>query len=422
MRNIIRHLDLKSWFGGFPDAFNVFLLVHTSFLIFTRLPAIFINTMMMVPGEGIEAVLLYNASLFAAGAVFMVVATYVLKKTGARFTTVIGILSYLSLYLLIIALGSRAAQFHLLIGLVNGFADGFYWLSYGQLLTSTLNSRERDRGLAVINVIASLVSLVIPFLAGLLIRVIGGLSGYITVMAIASVIAVATCVLSVRLPNIRSGGEGAEKKTDFIAAVRVIRQKPLIFSALMGQCSKGIREGAFAFMLNVALYQIIRDEFLIGVNTLLSSAAGILAYAYMSRAIRPDNRIRFMKISIISLCFLAAAGAGLINPVMLILYSVVNAALIGPILNGGYTVLLDTVTNEPAAKSRQPELLTLNDCFLVTGRCIGLTIIFIMGRLFGQSVQVHLISLLLLSLTQFLTIHFSGRADRGVRSLPDYSR
>lgn len=417
----LKPLDLKGWLGSFPAAFNAFLLVHTAFLIFTRLPAIFINTMMMAPGEGIEAVLLYNAALFLAGAVFMVAATFVLKKTGARFTAVIGILAYLLLYLLIISLGSRAAEFHLLIGLVNGLADGFYWLSYGQLLTGTLGSRERDRGLAVINVIASFVSLLIPFLAGLIIRLIGGLSGYITVMAIASVIALVTCLLSARLSAVRPSGDAAQR-TDFAAAFRLARRRPLIFSALMGQGCKGIREGAFTFMLNVVLYQIIRDELLIGVNTLLSSAAGILAYAYMTRSIRAENRLRFMRFSVISLCLLSAAGTLVISPAMIILYSVVNAALAGPILNGGYTIMLDTVTNEPEAAACQPELLALSDCFLVTGRCAGLSLLFITGQLFGQSVQVHLISLLLLSLSQFLTVHFSGRADLGVRALPGYGR
>lgn len=418
---IVKHLDLKGWFGGFPPDFNSFLLVHTFFLIFTRLPAVFINTMLMAPGEGIEAVLLYNAALFMAGAVFMAAATYVIKRIGARVTTVIGILSYLSLYLLIISLGERAARFHLLIGLVNGFADGFYWLSYGQMITGTLSSRERDRALAVINVIASVVSLLIPFLAGLLIRLIGGLSGYIAVMAIAAAIALATCFLSLRLPGPLGEAPKEEKGGALSRALALAMRSPLIRNALTGQLFKGIREGAFNFMLNVVLYEIIRDELLIGTNTLLSSAAGILSYAYMSRCIRPSNRLQYMRVSVINLCALAALGALSVSPVSLVVYSVVNAALVGPILNGGYTILLDTVMHEPEALRLKPEMLSLNESFLVTGRCIGLALLLLMGRLLGGSVPVHMLGLLLLSLTQFFTLLFSGRADRAVRSLPGYT-
>lgn len=413
---IRKRIDIKSWLGGFSPGFNAFLIVHTSFLVFTRLPAVFINTMMMAPGEGIEAVIFYNASFFISGALFMAAAAYVLKRSSARLTIVIGILSYLLLYLLIIALGEQAAKFHVLIGLVNGIADGFYWISYGQLLTSTLSVRNRDRGLAVINVIASSVNLLIPLFSGLLIRMIGGLGGYITVMAIASAVAVFTCLISMKLPRIKAAGEKKEAKTNFIAAARILKMRPLIMTALLGQSAKGIREGAFSFILSVVLYQSVRDELLIGINTFLSSSAGILAYVYMSRTIRADNRIRFMLLSVLSLCVLSVLGMLWINPLMLIVYSAINAAFVGPIVNGGYTIFLDSLTSEPEAKNRYPELLAFNECFLVTGRCIGLGLIYLMGRLFGESVFNHMLSLMLLSLSQFLTLRFSGAADKGIRN------
>ena len=46
-----------------------FLLVHTLFLVFTRIPGIFINTLLMNQTGSINSTLFYNGAIFAACAV-----------------------------------------------------------------------------------------------------------------------------------------------------------------------------------------------------------------------------------------------------------------------------------------------------------------------------------------------------------------
>lgn len=400
------------WLGDYGTGFNTFLVVHSLFLVFTRLPGVFINTMMMEPNAGIKAVVSYNASFFVTGALCMYIAAYVLKRSHARATAITGIIAYSALYVLIIALGARTPKYHLLVGFVNGLADGFYWISYGQLLTSTLRPANRDRGLAVINIIGSLVNLLVPLFAGILISQIGGIGGYISVMAIASLVAACACVWSFKLPQNHAQRSAVQRRTDFLGTLRMVRLRPTIFNALMGQLAKGIREGASMFLLSAVLYQIVRSELLIGINSFLSSLAGILAFSYMSRKLTQNNRMKFMLVSVIGLVVMGALGMLSVTPWMLLAYGVVNAIFSGSVANGGYTIFLEALTEDEGARSRYPESLALNESFLVSGRCVGLGIIWAIHVAFGDSAFWNLAALLVLSLSQFLTVHFSGAADR----------
>lgn len=399
------------WLAGYSASFNTFLVVHSLFLVFTRLPGVFINTMMMAPDEGIHAVLSYNASFFVTGALCMYIAAYVLKRSQARVTAIIGIAAYLVLYLLIIMLGNDAPRYHYLIGFFNGLADGFYWISYGQLLTSALAPANRDRGLAVINVIGSVISLVVPLVAGIIISRVGGIGGYIVVMLIASAVAAWACVWALKLPRDAQSANDGAKRTDFIGTIRMIWQQPMIRSAIMGQWAKGIREGASMFLLSAVLYQILRSELIIGVNSFLSSFAGIVAFAYMSRVLTQENRMRFMLVAVIVLCAMGLLGLLSVSPWMLLLYSAVNAMFSGAITNGGYSIFLEALTAHGNVRSRYPEALAYNESFLVAGRCVGLGIIWLVNVLFGDSAFWNLFSLFILSASQFLTVLFSGRAN-----------
>jgi MFS family permease len=417
----LRKINLPHAAGlsGFDRGFHTFLAVHTLFLVFTRLPGVFINTMMMGAGDDITSVLLYNGAFFATGAACMVLAAFVLQRTNACVTAIMGIVLYFALYALIILLGAAAGRFHLLVGFVNGLADGFYWISYGQLLANTLAPKNRDRGLAVVNLFGSAVNLLIPLAAGAIIQAVGGLAGYATVFALASAVAALTCFCAARLPCVRPEQEARAPKTDYAAAMRLVRDRPVLRDALLGQGIKGVREGAFTFILSVVLYQIVRSELMIGVGTFLSGAAAIAAYWFMSRAIKPKNRVRFMLRAVLALCACAALGMLWIAPAMVLAYSVANALFAGFIENGGYTVFLDALTGEAGARCRHPELVALNECFLATGRCVGLGAILLVNHTLGATVFWNLFSLLAITLSQFGALCFSRRADLALKARAD---
>jgi MFS family permease len=386
--------------------FHPVLIVHTLFLTFTRLPAVFINTMMVGQSGGLDAVLLYNGAFYLFGAVFMALAAKVLCRLGSRLTAIMGIAVYFVLYFTIFMLGEAAARYSVLIGVINGLADGFYWIAYLQLFSSTTDLDNRDKAMAVIQLLGAAVNLLMPLTGSLVIQAVGGLKGYMTVFAIAFLLALFTCLYTVKLPKLRQNSP----KTNYAAAIGFLRRHR-IRSALAGQFVKGMREGTFLFILSVVIYQLVRSEVLVGVSTFLSGGASIIAYGVMSRLLNPTNRMRYMLYAVIALTVTAFAGFLWVTPQMILVYCVINALFCGFLENTSFTIFLDSTTGDKDASQHMPEMLAINEIVLVAGRICGMLIILAVLRFLGESVRWELFSLLLLTLTQFAVLVFSGRAD-----------
>lgn len=401
--------SVKRLIGGeqLGSSFYYFLTVHTGFLVFARLPSVFLNTLLLGQSQEINVVLLYNAVFFVCGAISMVIAANVLHATSSGVTGIIGILGYNMLYLALVILGNSASQYFVLLGVLTGLADGFYWISYGHLLTETTDMHNRDSGLAIISIFGSVVSLIIPLISGAIISLIGGLKGYNTVFLMAFIVSVLTAVLALRLPKNHST---EKQKVSYGKTFKVVFGNKKLLYALLGQGCKGIREGAFTFILGIVLYQLISNEFVIGLNTFLSAIAAIISYMIMSRLLNLKNRIVYMGAAVVVLSIIAGVSAWWISPLMIFIFSFINMFFCGFIENSCYTTFLDMLQLVPEALNHRPEILAMNECFLVTGRLIGLGIFIAMNAFVGTSTAIQCISLLILTLTQFITMFFCGKA------------
>ena len=95
------------------------------------------------------------------------------------------------------------------------------------------------------------------------------------------------------------------------------------------------------FILNIILYQLIKSEFLIGCNSLLTGLVSIVSFWFMSHTFRPDNRRRFMLLAVIGLTGITIVCYWFLNPAMVILFAVVNAFLAGMVEISCYTTFFD---------------------------------------------------------------------------------
>ena len=101
---------LKRLMGGeaLSPGYYRFLLVHTSFMVFNRLPYVFINTMLLGQSNDVKVVVMYNVTFFVGSAVAMAAAAEFLHRTSPGATAVAGIVGYNLLYLSLILLGGGA--------------------------------------------------------------------------------------------------------------------------------------------------------------------------------------------------------------------------------------------------------------------------------------------------------------------------
>lgn len=399
---------------GLGDTYYRFLAVHVGFMIFTGLPGVFINTFLMSQSRNMDVVLIYNMLSFSGTAVGMFLSADVVHRFHPGVVSVLGILGYNLLYLQLIFLNTRAAEFVVLLGLTNGLAGAFYWISYSQLLTEYTDLSNRDSGMAIVSIMSSIINLVVPLLSGVLISAAGRQVGYNLVFVLAFAMGLVTAVGAIRLPKLQS--KETQKAHHKSALSLILQQKPLQFT-LLSEGFKGVREGAFGFILSILLYRLIQSEALVGFSTFLSSGVSIFSFLIISRRIVPANRIKSMEIALVSLFAFSVVFVFFVNPVMLILFTVVNAFFAGFILNSSFGLFLDAVQVLPEARILRPELFAVKELCLATGRCAGVLVIMAIDRATGGNLTWQAISLVLLTATQVVPVSASRKAARLVEEI-----
>lgn len=399
---------LRGMVGGdsLGTTYYRFLLVHTGFTIFTSLPGVFVNTFLMSRGGSMDPVLLYNALAFTGTAAGMLLSSSVVHRLNAGIVSVIGIFGYSLFYLQLIFLNSSAVDHVFLLGVTNGLASAFYWLSYSQLLTEYTDLQNRDSGMAIVSIMSSGVNVAAPLFSGFLISALGGV-GYNTVFGLAVAIGLVTALGAMRLPK----PEMEPGRVDHRRALRLLHSQKALYYAMLGESCKGIREGAFGFILSILLYRLIRSEALIGFNSFLSSAVSILSFLLISKYVIASNRIRFMKAALAFLFVFSVINVFTMNPFVLVVFTVVNSFFAGFIVNSSFGTFLDAMQLIPEAKNLRPELFALKEIFLATGRCLGVFIILLLDRLSGGSAMWQALSLVFLTVTQMGTVAASAHAS-----------
>ena len=393
---------VRSAVGGdtLGSTYYQFLVVHTGFMIFTGLPSVFINTFLMSQTSDIDVVLVYNMLNFFGTALGMFFSAAAVHRFHSGTVSVLGIFGFNLLYLELIFFNTRAAEYVFILGVTSALASAFYWISYSQLLTEYTDLQNRDSGMAIVSIVSSIVNLVAPLVAGALISVVGGTGGYNLVFGLAFFIGLITSVGAIRLPNPKKDMVRVNHKQAFQF---VLHHKVLLFSMLSEGC-KGIREGAFGFILTILLYRLIKSEMLVGFNTFLSSAASILSFLIISKKIVSTNRIKYMELSVAVLLVFSIVSIFTINPVTLIVFTVVNAFFSGFIVNSSLGNFLDAIQILPRARSLRPELFAQKELYLATGRCLGVFIIMAIDHLSGSNLVWQAVSLGILTVTQIGTV------------------
>ena len=106
-----------------------------------------------------------------------------------------------------------------------------------------------------------------------------------------------------------------------------------------------------------------------------------------------------------------------ITAMTMIGFTVVNAFFTGFILNSCYGQFLDSIHVVKESYKHKSELLAINEGVLVFGRCCGIVTMLVMNYFSNGAIFWQLVCLLLLTLSQFLTIFFASVGAKEILKL-----
>ena len=379
--------------------FKKFATMHCTYNLFQGLVSVYITTLLMrVSGDG-DIVKWYNMLNFLFTGIMMILAVFVMRKKNTNLVTRIGIMGFIVLYTTLLFTMNSADKMMPVFGILTGFSNGFYWLTYSTYVSAfTLDSR-RDVALAFIGFVNGIITLTMPALSGFVIEQIGGFLGYTVVFGLSFGIAVVTILLSLRLPKHVVPAEKKETNTYYRRALKKIVLDPCWRCGMSTEMIRGVREGTFNFLLNILVFETVKSETLMGFNTLLTGVGTIISFWVVGRISRPSNRIKLMFTATTVLLVAALLLVWGMSPELIIAFAFLNAFFNTFIVNPSSSIFFLLIQKKAEPNARE-EYFSIKEVFLNFGRILGIFILLA----FPKEQMGYVIAVIVLTLTQFITV------------------
>lgn len=380
-------------------SFLKFAIMHTVYMAATVCTTTFTNTLIMRVSTDSNATLWYNIVLFFMEGVSMCLAAKLLHTIGTKKTIAIAISFSMLTYLLVLIFMNQMDVMYPVVAGVQGIATGLYWIVYFESLLLYSTDETRDLSMNFIGMFSGFVSIVIPLIAGIVIGAFISFEGYYIIFAVFFVMAIFAIWLATRLDN----GPPDKKKTHFGMLFKEMYTTKLWFCAIHTDFSRGLREGSFAFFVNVLIFEIVKSEAVIGINTFVVGIVSMISCFIAGKITRPNNRIKLFVGSTITLMLVISLMFWQLNLVTVLLLAATNSFL-GVYLSNPVTTTLYTVFDKlPETRIMQNEAISVSDMYKCFGRCLG--VFLIMAFPSGNFWSV--LALFILAATQFVTAYLA---------------
>ena len=378
------------------DKFNILAINYVFLMVYFTLESVFVNTLILRVSDGdMSVVLTYRAFTFAFSAVGMNLASVFPRKINSiRAMRISGVL-YVILFSVLFFGMEHLSHFIYLVGILSGIAVGLYFAGHLVLFNNYTTAQNRAAGIAIVTVTQGVTTLTMPLISGLVIGFMPGMIGYRVMFGVA----IATVLAQVSSMRKLTPVQSEQKKSRIGFTFCLIFKRPVLRTMMSMDFSRGLREGVFAFFLNIVLFEIVNSESLVGLNTFLAGLASILAAWLYGRLVTPRRRAPLAAACVTVLFVFCSSLLFVLSPLTIILFSIVNAFLAQLIINSGMNCSFDIMGQTQETRSVMSELLGFREAFMMSGRIIGIMVV----GLFPANLQGYVHAMLALTAVQYLS-------------------
>ena len=292
------------------------------------------------------------------------------RGLGAGASIRLGLFGNGFVYLLILMLGTGAAHWVVLLGLLRGVAEGFYWSGFHLVSYDTTCDRDRDRYFGAQATTSWVLTAALPPAAGAVIvagsHVGGPYRGYQLVFALAAVLLTAAMVLAGRLPS------GARERLSVRRVVTLVRRNPDWQWVTQARLADGFTGSLLGLVLTILIYLVLKSEQQVGNFNGLMGILGVGISLGLAAFMKPRHRIA---------CALIGGGLLVISTLLLPLYLTAWAligfgllrAVGGPLHGNALAPLaLQVIDRDPAARSMRYDYIVHQELCLGVGRVVSI--------------------------------------------------
>lgn len=297
---------------------KILLLVSGLFTFAMGLSNIFINVFFWNRTNDFIVIAIYNLMHYLATPITFIVAAYIAKKKNAIWPLRIGLLSYVFFYSLLLFIGNKGVQYIYILGILYGFAAGFYWFAFNALSFDFTNLYNRDTFNGYNGACAGAFASIAPVTSAFIISRFEGSRGYNIVFGITLLLFIILIITSSLLKSVNYSSKLNIRKVFFTNCEqwKVIRKSIV---------SWGFRDVIIVFIINIWVIETTKSELTLGGLALLAGLISSSSYIIVQKIIKPARRKMAILIGTLG-SFIAVIGLVInVNLSTLIFYVVMDA-------------------------------------------------------------------------------------------------
>jgi YQGE family putative transporter len=400
--------------------YHILAVNYIYLMIYATLESIFVNTLLYRISPDIAIVIVYRGITYVVSAITMHAAAYITRRTGPVLVTRIGGAFYLAMYIALFFGMDHMEGLMYLTAILSGMAGAFYWAGHNTLIPHYTTPQNRDVGVSILCIIQGVATLFVPVISGEVISfteaVFGAPEiGYRIIFGIGMLTVAAQVRYQRKLPAV----EPPLRQSKIRLAVKLFMRKPTFRYCLAYEYLRGFRDGAFAFVLNMVLFELVTSESLVGVNAFLTGVLSILgAWAY-GKLVTPRLRVRYTVVATTAMSVFCSLLFVFPSVPVVMLFAVINAFFALFVSNVSSNSTIDVLTENALSRKALGETLSIREGFLALGRISGLGVFFLVpGDMQGKTAAMLALTLsqYLLALLIWLSLKISTRKHGASRT------
>ncbi len=291
------------------------------------------------------------------------------------------------------------------VAALTGMGEGLYWLSINSLNQIVSSGESRSLFLSNIGIFNNLSAIIAPLIASGIISIAGSdTAGYVDIFKIVLVIYAFIALLSTRL-------KACSSTQSFSVLKRLKLDDPQWKYCMRSTFLYGMRDSLTLTLAGLLVYNATN-----GSGSLYSQLQAVfavltvLAYRWVSRAMRRNNRMRFYQAgsiliassTIVLVLFPSLAGA--------LYYGVVNAVAT-PMYANPYSIITMNAIADYSEKENIVARVIAKETYLSLGRCLGMAMIVLCYLVLSETMFLP-VAVILCSLFPMINVAYATRYHR----------
>ncbi len=375
--------------SGLDRRAGTMVLVHGAYTAANLLAGTFLAIFLWRASHDLAPIAIYSGLSAVMIAVAFVANGLVFRGMGAGASIRLGLFGNGFTYLLILLLGSDAPHWIVVLGLLRGVAEGFYWSGFHLVSYDTTCETDRDRYFGAQATATWILTAALPPAAGAIIVAgthVGGVyRGYQLVFALAAVLLMAAMVLAGRLPS------AARPRLSLRRVATLARRNPAWRWVTAARLADGFTGSLLGLVLTILMFLVLKNEQQVGNFNGVMGLLGVGISLALAAFMKPQHRIA---------CALVGGSLLVLSTFLLPLYLTAWAlvafgllrAIGGPLHGNALApVALQVIDRDPTPTAMRYDYIVHQELCLGIGRVLSLGCFLLLAAPVNQMLLARIV-------------------------------